>query len=82
MANDIFTNLRMMSQAEDPLAKEWILRGSGGFATAPNPYYNQMQAIRNWLQQRVYNDYPPAQQYYNSAQYKQDMMQGYPTFYY
>ena len=47
MANDIFTNLRMMSQAEDPLAKEWILRGSGGFATAPNPYYNQMQAIIN-----------------------------------
>lgn len=46
------------------------------------------QVLRNigdWFRaqqarQQIINDYPPAQRHYNSAQHKQDVMQGYPTF--
>lgn len=46
-----------------------------------------LQNIGNWIRtqrakQQVINDYAPAQRYYNSAQYKQDLLQGYPSFEY
>ena len=73
--------LKMMSESENPFAKELVRRNSGGMMVAPNPMYPAIQNLLNlYNQRRNVNTIPPGQQYMNSAQYKRNLMQGYPTF--
>ena len=43
----LLNNLQDLYNSEDPTAKQLVKKGSGGFMTKPNPYYNQIQALRS-----------------------------------
>ena len=43
----LLSNLQDLHNSEDPTAKELIRKGSGGVMKKPNPYYNQIQALRS-----------------------------------
>ena len=43
----LLSNLQDLYNSEDPTARELIRKGSGGVMKKPNPYYNQIQALRS-----------------------------------
>lgn len=86
----LFENIQLLANSENPLDETLYAKGSGRELYAPNPYYNQIQAVRQIIPElrkrlhdfsqpgAVYNTpLPPGQLYQNSAQGELDRMRGY-----
>lgn len=89
----LFENIQLLSNAENPMDETLYAKGSGRQQSAPNPYYNQIQAVMQFIPElrnkfnnfsqpgAIYNTpMPQGQLYQNSAQGEFDRMRGYRYF--